>query len=677
MRASISAGLLILATTASLGGIEPQPAPPISGIQTADMDLAVRPQDDLFAYANGTWLRNVPIPPDRDSYGIQSLLQEQSLKEQRGLLEAADPAPDQNARKVRDLYASFMDTTRIERLGATPLQPELRRIAAIGNTRDLATAMAHLDRIGVNTPIGTYVDPDAKHPDRYAFWLYESGLGLPDRDYYLSDSAKFAEVRAKYQAHIARMLRLIGAAKADSEAAEIVRLEIALAKLHWPTVDSRDPQKTYNPQTPRQIEQMAPQMDWKSYFQAQALPAHLPVIIVREPSFFRELSALLTRTPLASWKAYLRFRLLAASAPYLPKAYADEYFAFDEGVLHGTPEIPARWKRGCALADRLMGDALGKLYAAKYFPPASKARTQEMVRNLLKAYAASIQSLAWMSPATKQEALAKLDAIDVKIGYPDRWRSYDGLTLSPADLLANVFRAEAFETARKRALLAGPVDRSEWQMTAPTVDAYYSAATNEIAFPAGVLQPPLFDPRADDAYNYGSTGATIGHEISHGFDNRGSQYDAHGNLRDWWTPEDHAKYAAETKKLVSEFDAFEPVPGFHVNGALTLSENIADLAGLEIAYQAYIASLHEQTAPVIDGLTGAQRFFIGYAQSYLGKQRTSLLIARIKSNPHAPEQYRVNGIVVNVQSFYDAFHVTPGDKMYILPSARAVLWSKD
>jgi putative endopeptidase len=646
----------------------------ISGIQQADMNTAVRPQDDLFEYSNGTWLRDVPIPADRSSYGVDSMMTERSLQQQRELIESARTSTDPEARKVGDLYASFMDAERIEREGVKPLQAELKRIAAIKHVRDIGPLMAHFARLGVDTPIDTYISPDSKRSTQYAFWLSQSGLGLPDRDYYLSDDAKLTDFRIKYRMHIEKMLVLLGDRRAAQEADNILALETAMAKIQWTKVANRDPQKTYNPQTLSQLALLAPQLDWQPFLVNAGLSKPLPTLIVRQPDYLRGLSELLQSTPLATWKEYLRFRMLSSSAPYLTRAFVDEDFAFNEGVLRGTLRIQERWKRGCELVDRLIGEASGKLYVAKYFPPQSKMRIDELVGNLLKAYSQSIDQLDWMSPITKTEGQAKLRKINVKIGYPNHWRDYLKLIIVPSDLLGNVIRSQQFESNRQLAKLGGPIDRNEWRMTTPTVNAYYNPVFNEIVFPAGILQPPMFNPAADDAFNYGSTGATIGHEISHGFDDRGSQYDSDGDLRDWWTPEDHANFKAKTDKLVKEYDAFEPVPGFHINGALTLGENIADIAGIEIAYKAYIASLKGHTPPVIDGMTADQRFYIGYAQSWLGKRREARTIEQLKSNPHSPEKYRVDGVVVHMPSFYTAFSVLPNDSMYRQPEDRVTLW---
>jgi putative endopeptidase len=649
-------------------------SPPVSGIQAADMDKAVGPRNDLFEYANGVWLRKVQIPPDRSRYGVDVIMAEQSLTQLRALIEGARNSNDADARKVADLYDSFMDEARAEQQGAKPLQAEFELIDAMKSAKDVGPLMAQLDRIGVATPVGAFVAPDAKRSTQYALWLSQSGLGLPDRDYYLSDDAKLAGFRSQYREHIAKMLALLGDAHAGDEAARIVALETAMAKIQWSRVANRDPQKTYNPQTLAQLEALAPAVDWNSYLEKGGVPNPLPTLIVQQPDYLQGLSGLIKITPLVTWKEYFRFRLLSASAPYLSRAFVEEDFAFTQGVLRGTPKNQDRWKRGCELVDGLIGEASGKLYVAKYFPPKAKARIDDLVANLLKAYAQSVDQLSWMSDATKVEARAKLRKINVKIGYPKRWRDYSALAISPTDLLGNVRRGVQFENDRKLAQLSGPIDRDEWQMTAPTVNAYYDPQLNEIVFPAGILQLPVFNPDAEDAFNYGATGATIGHEISHGFDDEGSQFDSDGNLRDWWTAEDHAKFKAKTDKLIKEYNGFEPVPGFHVNGELTLGENIADIAGIEIAYKAYTASLKGQAPPVIDGMSADQRFYLGYAQSWLSKTRDAATIEQVKSDPHSPEKYRVNGVVVHMPSFYDAFSVKRGDKMYLRPEDRVTLW---
>jgi putative endopeptidase len=645
-----------------------------SGIQKADMDSAVRPQDDFFAYANGTWLRKVDIPPDRARYGVDVLMTDQALTQIRALIEESRHAQDAEDRKVGDLYASFMDETRIEKAALDPLQPEFAAISTLKNFADIGPFLGQFIRLGEESPIGLYVAQDAKKSTQYALWVGQSGLGLPDRDYYLSKEAKLVGFRTEYQKHIVRMLTLAGEANAAAAAKHIVALETAIARVQWTREANRNPQKTYNPRTVEQLEALAPAVDWPRLLSGAGVVQPFPTLIVSQPSYLSGLSAIIKATPVSVWREYFRFHVLSGSAAYLSKAFVDESFAFYAGVLRGTPKNQERWKRGCELVDGALGEALGKLYAAKYFPPTAKARADEMVANLLKAYAASVEQLPWMSAATKMEAQAKLRKVNVKIGYPKHWRDYSSVEISPTDLLGNLRRVQKFEYERKLNQLGGPIDRDEWGMSAPTVNAYYDPGLNEVVFPAGILQLPVFNPDADNAYNYGATGATIGHELSHGFDDEGSQFDSDGNLRDWWTPEDHAKFKAKTDKLVQEYGAFEPVPGFKVNGAVTLGENIADIAGIEIAYKAYVASLNGKAAPLIDGLTGDQRFYIGYAQSWMDKTREAALIAQIKSDPHAPEKYRTNGVVVHMPSFYSAFSVKPGDKMYVAPKDRVTLW---
>lgn len=672
--ASVAVCMAWMAVSAGAGAWAADETARLSGVQLADIDPSVRPQDDLFQYANGKWLRTVSIPKDRSRYGVDVLMSDQSQRQQRQLIEGIGGSADAAARKVADLYTSFMDEAEVEKTGIRPLQPELARVSAAANVHDLSILMAHFDRFGIRSPISGYVNPDAKKSTIYAYWLGQGGLGLPDRDYYLSKDAKFVEFRRQYRNHIEKMLQLLKEPQAAAGARKILALETQLAKAQWSRVEERDPQKTYNPHTVVQLDALTPAIDWAAYFREAGLGPSPPTLVVREPGYFRELSKLLASEPLPSWRAYFRFRLLSSASPYLPSAFVNEHFAFNEGILRGTPQIENRWKRGCELVDSAIGEVSGKMYVAKYFPAESKARADEMVANLLAAYAASIDNLPWMSAGTKTEALAKLHKLNVKVGYPKQWRDYGGLSISPGDLLGNWLRANEFETQRKLSQLGGPIDRNEWEMTPPTVNAYYEPALNEIVFPAGILQLPLFNPAADDAYNYGATGATIGHEMSHGFDDEGAQFDSDGNLRDWWTAEDHQKYKALTDMLVKEYNAFEPITGFKVNGELTLGENIADIAGLEIAYKAYIASLKGHTPPVIDGMTGEQRFYLGYAQSWMTKQRDDATLAQLKSDPHSPEKFRANGSVVHMPSFYSAFGVKRGDKMYVAPEGRVALW---
>ena len=648
-----------------------------SGIARANVDDSVRPQDDFFRHVNGTWLKTTPIPADKSRIGSFISLREQSESELRELIETAVRAPDgADARRIGDLYRSFMDEALVEKAGLGPLAGELAAIDAIASTDALAAAMGRLDRLGVDVPIGFYITLDGRDTTRSLPWFNQSGLLLPDRDYYLlTGDAKFAQARAACLVYVSRLLSLSGASgDAAAEAEAVLALETALAGVQWTRVESRDPVKTYNKMPVDALTGLARGFDWSAYLKATGLAGKTSELVVRQPSYLAAFAAQLQATPLPVWKVYLRSHLLHAYAPYLGPAFVDARFAFSGTALSGTTENLARWKRGVALVQQSAGEAVGKLYVAKYFPPASKARMETLVANLLAAYRQSIGSLTWMSAATKQEALAKLATFRPKIGYPDRWIDYGALVVRADDLVGNVVRSRAFEADRQLAKLGQPVDRDEWRMTPQTVNAYYSPPYNEVVFPAAILRPPFFDPVADDAVNYGAIGAVIGHEISHGFDDKGSQYDATGNLRSWWTPEDRARFDAKTRILVDEYSAFSPVPGYAVNGALTLGENIADNSGLEIAYKAYHQSLAGAPAPVIDGTTGDERFFYGFAQVFRTKSRQEALLTQIKSDPHSPDEFRVNGTLRNHSAFYSTFNVKPGDGMYLPPEQRVSIW---
>ncbi len=649
-----------------------------SGVDRAYMDPAVRPQDSIYSYANGTWLKNTQIPSDHSSYGPFNELADRAQEDLRGLVEAttkSNAAPGTEERKIGDLYATFMDEAAVEAAGLGKLQGELAAIDALKSKAQLPALFAHLERIGVDFPYGFGVGPDARDSTRYAVALGQSGLELPDRDYYLKvDDKRLAGIKAKYQQHIARMLALGGVADGAALAADIVRLETRIAQISWTNVELRDPVKTYNKTPVADLGRLIPGYDWKAYLTGAGVAGKVDYVIVGEPSYFKALAGVFNDTPLPVWQAYLKWQLLHAYAPYLPKAFVDENFAFYGTVLSGQPVQRPRWKRGVGLVESSIGFGLGKLYVAKYFPPATKARMQTLVGNLLAAYRKDIQTLDWMSPATRKQALEKLAKINRKIGYPDKWRDYSGLVVVRGDLVGNVMRARAFEQDYELNKLGKPIDRTEWDMTPQTINAYYDPQMNEIVFPAAILQPPFFDPKVDDAANYGAIGAVIGHEISHGFDDQGSQFDADGNLRDWWTKEDHAKFAAKTAALVAQYDAFEPIPGYHVNGKLTLGENIADNSGLAIAHKAWLLSLGGRPSPLIDGFTGEQRFFLSFAQIWRGKVRENQQIVYLKSDPHSPYAARGSLPVRNQPAFYDAFGVKPGDHMYLPPDKRVQIW---
>ncbi|TMH37497.1 MAG: M13 family metallopeptidase [Betaproteobacteria bacterium] len=649
-----------------------------SGIDVRQFDASVRAQDDFFTYVNGKWLAATPIPPDKSKWGADYELTESIQPQLRELIEPIAlerSAPHSEEQKIGDLYAGFMDEARLEDLGLKALEAELAGVAALAGKDAIPALIAHFQQIRVNAPYALYIDQDERNSNAYIAHLSQAGLGLPDRDYYLKDGdARLKSIRRQYLAHVEKMLALAGDRSAAKNARDILALETDLARAQWTKVQNRDPIKTYNKVEFVRLKTLAAAYDWPSYLAAAKLEGKDNACIVSQPSYIRGFASALNKTPLSVWKSYFKWHLLSAHARFLDSRFVAEDFAFNGTVLRDTPENELRWKRGVKLVEESMDEALGKLYVARYFPAESKGRVTALVRNLLAAYAQSIETLDWMDSATKTEARIKLAKVTIKIGYPDRWRDYSRLDIVHGDLIGNVLRANRFEYERNIAKLGKPIDRSEWFMTPQTVNAYYNAGMNEIVFPAAYLQPPFFIPNADDAINYGDVGATIGHEISHAFDDEGSQFDGDGNLRDWWTKGDRARFKARTKALVAQYNAYSPLPGYHVNGELTLGENIADISGLAIAYKAYRISLAGGEAPTIDGLTGDQRFFVGYALSWEDKSRDAEIIRRIKVDPHAPEKFRCNGALINQSAFSDAFGVTPRDKMYLPPEKRVVIW---
>lgn len=651
----------------------------VSGVERSYFDDRVRAQDDFYTHVNGEWLETTKIPPDKAGYGPPYQLQDETREHLRGILEAAArdgvTVPGMETRKIGDLYASFMNEARLEALGTKALQPEFAQIDALRDKVNIPELFARLQKLGVSVPVELDVDQDARNSTEYIAYLSQGGLGLPDRDYYLDQhDSKLSAIRAKYLEHIGRMLTLAGEKPAPNTAASIIELETELAKAQWTKVENRDPVKTYNKMPITKLPELATGFDWTSYLKAAAPDGKVSQVVVSQPSYMTMLGRIVEATPLPTWKAYLKWQLLREYARYLNRPLVDERFAFYGSVLSGVPENPPRWQRGVQLVDQAMGEALGKAYVSTYFPPESKARMEDLVKNVLAAYRQSIDQLDWMGPETKKEAQAKLAKITTKIAYPNQWRDYSGLEITRDDLVGNIMRANRFEYDRNLAKLGKPIDRDEWYMTPQTVNAYYNPLMNEIVFPAAYLQPPYFDPNADDAINYGAVGSTIGHEISHAFDDSGSQYDGDGNLRDWWTKEDHEKFAAKTKALVGQYNAYSPVPGYHINGELTLGENIADNAGLAIAYKAYMLALGGKAAPTIDGFTGDQRFYISFAQADRDQTRDEQTIVDLKSDPHSPEMFRVNGSLVNQPAFYGAFGVKPDDKMYLPPAKRVIIW---
>jgi predicted metalloendopeptidase len=647
-----------------------------SGIDLRYVDPSVRPQDDFYRAVNGNWLDTFEMPVDKARYGSFDKLREDTESQLRAIIEdlakTKDAAPGSEAQKIRDLYDSFLNEAKIEELGTKPLAPLFARIDAVKDKSDLTSLLAGFNLLRLNAPFSPVIHQDNRDSSKYVVDLRQGGLGLPDRDYYLDD--KFRDVRARYATHVEKMLGMAGDRDAAASARGVIALESELAKVQWTRVENRDPVKTYNKVELAQLATLAPGVDWKRWLADSEVDSRVDYVIVAQPSYLSGFAKLLADTPPPVWKAYFKWQLLDDAALYLPKAYVDEQFSFQDTVLRGTPENRPRWKRGVEFVDTSIGEALGKLYVARHFPPENKARMEALVGNLLAAYRQSIDALDWMSAETKNEAKAKLAKFTPKIGYPTQWRDYTGLTVAKDDLVGNWMRAQEFEYRRNIAKLGKPIDRNEWGMRPQTVNAYYSREKNEIVFPAAILQPPFFNVAADDAVNYGGIGAVIGHEISHGFDDGGSRFDGDGNLHQWFTADDLKRFRDKTQALVAQYDQYEPVPGFHVNGALTLGENVADNSGLAIAYRAYRISLAGKSAPIIDGLTGEQRLYYGWAQVWRGKSRVPETIRLIKVDPHAPQEVRGIATLRNQPGFYEAFGVKEGDRMYLPPEQRITLW---
>lgn len=643
---------------------------PRSGIDPASLDRSVRPQDNLFRFVNGTWLDTTEIPADRARFGSFDLLREQSTARVHELIEeaAADLTAEVGTprRQVGDLFTSFMDTERVEENGLAPLLPFLSEVAAIDSPHALAATLGRLHRVGVTGLLALYVSPDQRSPEDYAVYLEQSGLGLPDESYYRDEA--HAETRTAYVAHVERLLALAGVPEAADKARRIMALETEVARHHWDTVASRDAVKTYNAYPLPEAEALAPGFPWHAWLSAMGAPeGAVPKVVVRQPSFVTALSTLLTEVPLADWQAWLTFRVVSSFAALLPRAIVDEDFDFYGRTISGQPENKERWKRGVAVVEGAIGEAVGRLYAERWFPPAAKERMQHLVGNLVEAFRRSFTTLDWMGAQTRKEALDKLERFIAKIGYPEVWRDYSGIHIDPADLVGNVCRATQFEVDRNFAKLGKPIDRTEWFMLPQTVNAYYMPTMNEIVFPAAILQPPFFDLEADDAVNYGAIGAVIGHEIGHGFDDQGSRYDGSGALRDWWTAEDRERFDTLAARLIEQFSACTPEgldPKHRVNGALTVGENIGDLGGLQIGYRAYRIATEDAGMPELDGFTGQQRFFMGWAQVWKGKARTAEAIRLLAVDPHSPLDIRGNA-VRNLSEFHEAFDVRPEDGMWL------------
>jgi putative endopeptidase len=643
------------------------------GFDLAGRDTAVTPGNDFFSYANGAYVKALVIPPDRSRYGAFDALSALSEERVRDILQAAaaDTAATGDQALIGAYYKAFMDEARAEDLGAKPLTADLDAIRAVKDRAELAALMGKSNQGFFGGLYDVGIQPDEKDPDRYAVYVGQSGLGLPDRDYYLQ--ASFAEKKAAYQTYIADTLKRAGWPDAEAEAKAIVDLETKIAEASWSKVEDRDPVKTYNPMSTAELEALAPQFDWKQYLTAQNLGGVSRVVAV-EKTALPKLGEIYAATPLSTLKAWEAFKVVDSASPYLSKDFDAARFAFRGKTLSGQPEERPRWKRAAAQLDGDVGEAVGKVYVAKYFPPSSKATMEALIGDLRVALAARIHNVSWMSPETKAKALQKLSMLTVKVGYPATWRDYSALKISSTDLYGDVERSAAFEWARQVKRMNGPVDRAEWGMTPQTVNAYYNPSGNEIVFPAAILQPPFFDPSADPAINFGGIGGVIGHEMTHGFDDQGRQFDGTGKLVDWWAPDDATKFKTQTTRLSTQYSAFEPVPGAHVNGDLTMGENIADLGGLLLGLDAYHLSLKGQAAPVIDGLTGDQRVFLGWAQVWRSAIRPDEARRRLVIDPHSPSQFRVDGVVRNIDAWYDAFGVKPGDTLYVAPDQRVRIW---
>jgi putative endopeptidase len=676
---------------APAGRIEaPAPAaPPVSrgapqigawGFDVEGMDRSVAPGADFYRYASGRWLATAQIPADKPLYMMAIQLADLSDERTRQIVESARGATGSDAQRIGDYYRTFMDEAAIEAKGIAPIRHELDDIARIKDRTGLVLAFAAASRRQRNNPFYTGVAQDDREPETHIAFLAQSGLGLPDRGVYDAGAAQFAAVRDGYRRYIAAMFALLGATPqdADRRAAAVYALEEKIAATHWTRVQSRDHQKTYNRMTIAELAALAPGIDWKPWLAAVGLAGQAR-INVRQPPAIAAISQLVRTEPIAAWKDYLTLRLVSDAATYLPKRFVDARFEMFGKTLAGAQQIEARWKRGVSDVTDALGEAIGQAYVARYFTPETKARADALVRNLLAAMGQRLDGLTWMSAETRARARAKLATYRAKIGYPDRWRDYAALTITAGDAVGNAERAAEFEYNRQLAKLGKPVDRDEWSVPPMTVDAFYSATRNEIVFPAAILQPPFFDPSADDAVNYGGIGAVIGHEISHGFDDQGSKYDATGKLENWWTQDDTDKFKAATARLVAQYSAYCPVPADDdkpaqcVQGELTLGENIADLAGLTIAYDAYQLSLGDRPAPVLDGFTGPQRFFLGWAQVWRGLYRDQLLATLLVIDPHSPITLRT-GTVRNLDTWYDAFQPRPGDALYLAPEQRVRIW---
>jgi predicted metalloendopeptidase len=643
------------------------------GLDLSSGNATVKPGDDFFSYASGSWYKSFEIPPDRASFGAFNELDELSKQRVRGIIEqaaASHPSAGSAAQKIGDYYAAFMDEAAIEAHGLEPAKPDLQRIEGAATKEDIAKLFG---APGFASLFDVDLPPDFKNPDRYSIVISQSQLGLPDRDYYLKDDPKLQDIRAKYVAYIEQILTLGGIAEPKGKAAEIMAFETAVARVQWPIEKRRDVDATYNPRTKPQLIAYAPGFAWQAFLESSSVGGRQELVL-SELTAIHDLAELYKRTALPTLKSYLTFHYLSDHAAYLPKRFDDARFAFYGQTLRGQPQQRERWKRAVDVVDGALGEQVGQLYVTRYFPPQSKAKMQELVATLRASLSERIDALEWMTPETKSRAHEKLATFTPKIGYPDVWKDYSTLQVRRDDLLGNVRRAAEWHWQYQVARLDKPVDRAEWQMTPQTINAYYNPLNNEIVFPAAILQPPFFDPNADAAVNYGAIGAVIGHEIGHGFDDQGRKFGPDGALKDWWTQKDADEFNGRVARLIKQYSSFEALPGLKVNGANTIGENIGDLGGLNMAYHAYHLSLKGKPAPVIDGLTGDQRFFLSWAQVWRAKYRDGALREQVMSDPHSPAIFRVNGPLPNIDAWYGAFNVHPGDKLYIKPEERVSIW---
>ena len=638
------------------------------GFDESGMDKSVLPGNNFYQYANGTWAKTTPIPADKSNYGMFTKLDDLSKERTRVIIEEAAKDP---ANKIGAAYASFLDEAAVEAKGLTPFQPWLNEVKALSSKRDYAALIAKADRMGISHPFPSYIGLDDKVNTQYAYTLVQGGIGMPDRDYYLENDERMRGIRAKYLQHLTNVLTLAGEANAAARAKAILDFETQIAKVHWTQVDSRDATKTYNKLTLADLQRRAPGFDFRTLM--SGIGVNSSELLVAQPSAITGIANLISRAPLGVLKDQLLIRSIDGYSAYLPAAFDKEAFSFYGTTLSGTPQQEARWKRGVNFTVGALSDVVSQLYVEKHFPPETKAAADELVRNVVAAMGRRIDQLAWMAPATKARARAKLANFTTKIGYPSQWRDYSALDLRPDDLLGNAVRSAAFEHEYQVSKLGGPVRKWEWGMTPMTINAYANFSMMEIVVPAAILQPPFFDPNADPAINYGGIGAVIGHEISHHFDDQGSKYDEQGRLADWWTPEDLKSFEAATKNLVAQYDAYEIFPGAKIKGAFTLGENVGDLAGLTVAYDAYKHSLGGAEAPVLNGTTGDQRFYLGWAQVWRRNYREANLRQRLITDPHSPSEQRA-WVVRNLDPWYPAFGVQPGQTLYLAPDARVRIW---